>query len=159
MTDKSTPELNELMDELPGATHVDHVAIAVPPGALEQQVAAYGLLGFKEVHREEMGGKDQVREVLLRLGTEPALLQLLEPTGPSSPVRKSLDRQGGRGGLHHLGIHVSDIHRVFHHLKRRGFRIIDEAPRPGSRGTTVFFLHPKGAPGVSLDVLIEIVQE
>ena len=32
---------------------------------------------------------------------------------------------------------------------------IDEAPRPGSRGTTVAFIHPKG----SFGTLIELVQE
>ena len=34
-------------------------------------------------------------------------------------------------------------------------KVIDEAPRPGSRGTTVAFVHPKGAFGT----LIELVQE
>jgi methylmalonyl-CoA/ethylmalonyl-CoA epimerase len=33
--------------------------------------------------------------------------------------------------------------------------VIDEAPRPGSRGTTVAFVHPKSLHGV----LIELVQE
>ena len=32
---------------------------------------------------------------------------------------------------------------------------IDQAPRPGSRGTTVAFVHPKG----SFGTLIELVQE
>ena len=36
-----------------------------------------------------------------------------------------------------------------------GARAIDEKPRPGSRGTTVAFIHPKG----SFGTLIELVQE
>ena len=32
---------------------------------------------------------------------------------------------------------------------------IDQSPRPGSRGTTVAFMHPKG----SFGTLIELVQE
>jgi hypothetical protein len=40
-------------------------------------------------------------------------------------------------------------------VKREGHRVIDEVPRPGSRGTTVAFLHPKTAFGT----LIELVQE
>jgi hypothetical protein len=36
-----------------------------------------------------------------------------------------------------------------------GARAIDAEPRPGSRGTTVAFLHPKTAFGT----LIELVQE
>ncbi len=36
-----------------------------------------------------------------------------------------------------------------------GATAIDQAPRPGSRGTTVAFVHPKG----SFGTLIELVQE
>jgi hypothetical protein len=36
-----------------------------------------------------------------------------------------------------------------------GAKAIDQAPRPGSRGTTVAFIHPKG----SFGTLIELVQE
>ena len=38
---------------------------------------------------------------------------------------------------------------------REGGRVLDEVPRPGSRGTTVAFIHPKTAFGT----LIELVQE
>jgi hypothetical protein len=40
-------------------------------------------------------------------------------------------------------------------LQREGARVIDQAPRPGSRGTTVAFVHPKA----SFGTLIELVQE
>jgi methylmalonyl-CoA/ethylmalonyl-CoA epimerase len=49
---------------------------------------------------------------------------------------------------------VSDVHAAFDYMKANGFQIIDPAPRPGSRGTMVFFVHPK-----SLGYLIEVVQE
>ena len=37
------------------------------------------LMGFTELHREDVHGKDLVREVLLRIGDGPNLIQLLEP--------------------------------------------------------------------------------
>jgi methylmalonyl-CoA/ethylmalonyl-CoA epimerase len=40
-------------------------------------------------------------------------------------------------------------------VKREGHQVIDEAPRPGSRNTTVAFVHPKTAFGT----LIELVEE
>jgi hypothetical protein len=40
-------------------------------------------------------------------------------------------------------------------VKDSGGRVIDEVPRPGSRGTTVAFVHPKG----DLGTLVELVQE
>ncbi len=145
--------------EIPGFLCVDHVAIAVPSGTLDAQVAAYGLLGFREIHREELTGKDGVREVLLRIGSSPNLIQLLEPLRADSPVQKAIDRNGGKGGLNHVGFRVQDIQAAFRDLKAKGFQILDPAPRPGSRGTTVFFMHPKALPETPFDVLIEVVQE
>lgn len=154
-----TEDFDKLTADLPGFLFVDHLAIAIPMGSMEEQVAAYGLLGFKEIHREEIGGKDQVRETLLRIGDSPNLIQLIEPLSAESPVQRAMDRNGGKGGLNHVGFRVKDIQAAFDHMKKVGFRILDEFPRPGSRGTTVFFVHPKGLPDTALNVLMEVVQE
>ena len=159
MTQLSQPDFAALGGPLPGFLFVDHVAIAVPRGTLERRVAAYRMLGFEEIHREDVAGKDGVREALLRIGNSPNLIQLLEPLDEQSTVQRAIDRNGGKGGLHHLGFRVRDIHAAFRHLKEKGFRLLDEAPRPGSRGTTVFFVHPKSPVETPLDVLIEVVQE
>ena len=58
----------------------------------------------------------------------------------------------------HLAVRVRDIAAAFEDLRNRGFRIIDDAPRPGSRGTTVFFVHPKTTDAVSFGYLLEVVQ-
>jgi methylmalonyl-CoA/ethylmalonyl-CoA epimerase len=145
--------------QIPGFQFYDHVAIAVKQGDLENQVNAYKLMGFTELHREDVHGKDLVREVLLRIGDGPNLVQLLEPLSPDSPVAKQIEKSGGRGGFAHIALRVSDIHKAFQYLKEKGFHIIDAAPRPGSRGTTVFFVHPKTTDTAALGYLIEVVQE
>lgn len=145
--------------QAPGFLCVDHVAIAVKPGELEQHVAVYHAMGFAEVHREDILGTDQVREVLLRVGDGPNLIQLLEPLTPESPVAKQIEKAGGHGGFAHVAFRVSDIHAAFAHLKANGFKLLDTAPRPGSRGTTVFFVHPKTTERAAFGYLIEIVQE
>ena len=109
----------------------DHVAIAVPRGELEAQVSAYRTLGFREVHREDVLGGDQVREVLLEIGSGPNLIQLLEPLREDSPVQKLIDKNGGKGGFAHYALRVADIHAAFGFMQREGFKIIDKAPRPG----------------------------
>jgi methylmalonyl-CoA/ethylmalonyl-CoA epimerase len=144
--------------DVPGFLFFDHVAVAVPPGELEAQVDAYRSLGFREVHREEVLGRDQVREVMLQVGDGPNLVQLLEPLTADSPVAKQIAQNGGRGGLVHLAVRVRDIAAAFDDLRSRGFRIIDEAPRRGSRGTTVFFVHPMTTDAVSFGYLLEVVQ-
>jgi methylmalonyl-CoA/ethylmalonyl-CoA epimerase len=145
--------------EIPGFQFVDHVAIAVPTGQLDAQVAAYALLGFREIHREEVYGGDQVREALLQIGDGPNLLQLLEPLSADSPVQKLLDKNGGRGGFAHIAFRVASAQRAFDQMKADGFNIIDKAPRPGSRGTTVFFVHPKSRAENPFGFLIEVVED
>ena len=146
-------------EKIPGFLFFDHVAVSVKLSELDKQVAAYKAMGFKEIHREDVLGKDQVREVLLRGGEGPNLIQLLEPLTSESPVAKQIEKNGGRGGLAHVALRVADIQKAFTALKRKGFQIIDAATRPGSRGTTVFFVHPKTTEAVALGYLVGVVQE
>ncbi len=139
--------------EQAGFQFVDHVAIAVPQGQLDAQVEKYKALGFTELHREEVHGRHMVREVLLRIGGGPNLIQLLEPLSPESPVAKQIEKNGGRGGFAHLAFRVNDIHAAYAYMKEKGFNLTQE-PGPGSRGTMIFFVHPK-----DFSYLIEVVQE
>lgn len=143
----------ENLSNFPGFQFVDHVAIAVRQGDLDRQVEAYKSLGFTEVHREEVYGAHQVREVLLRIGQSDNLIQLLEPLGPDSPVAKLIEKNGGRGGFAHLAFRVPDIQAAYECLKQKGFTLT-QPPGAGSRGTQIFFVHPK-----DFSYLIEVVQE
>src|SRR5512147_224478 len=115
------------VEAIPGFLFFDHVAISVRQGELEAQVAAYEAMGFKELHREDVLGGDQVREVLLQVGDGPNLVQLLEPLSAASPVAKQIERNGGRGGLAHVALRVADARKAFDYLQGKGFKIIDKA--------------------------------
>jgi methylmalonyl-CoA/ethylmalonyl-CoA epimerase len=128
---------------------VDHVGIAVADldAAVDHYRRAFGI---EPDHRETL--EDQgVEEVLFRVGT--SYIQLLRPLGPDTPVGRFLQKRGE--GVHHVGYRVSDVHAALGRLRRLGVPLVDEEPRPGSRGTTVAFVHPKGFRGV----LVELVQE
>jgi methylmalonyl-CoA/ethylmalonyl-CoA epimerase len=130
-------------------TEIDHVAIAV--NDLEAAVAWYGdVFGATVAHRERVES-DGVEEALLAVAD--SFIQLLTPTRDDSPVAKYLANKGE--GLHHVGYRVADCAQALQSVKDAGGRVIDEAPRPGSRGTTVAFIHPK----TSFGTLIELVQE
>jgi len=144
---------------VPGIQFVDHVAIAVKQGELDGQVQAYELLGFRVIHREDVLGNDQVREVLLQIGDGPNLIQLLEPINENSPVQKLIERNGGRGGFAHIAFRVGSAQQAFDAMTAAGFTIIDKAPRKGSRGTTVFFVHPKSRAENPFGLLLEIVED
>jgi methylmalonyl-CoA/ethylmalonyl-CoA epimerase len=130
-------------------TEIDHVAIAVHD--LEAAIASYRDTFGAEVDHREVVESDGVEEALLKVAD--SYVQLLTPTRDDSPVAKYLERKGE--GLHHVGYRVADCGEALEAVKAQGGRVIDEAPRPGSRGTTVAFVHPKGAFGT----LIELVQE
>lgn len=151
-------ETNGPAPRIPGIRFIDHVAIAVKQGDLDNQVKAYEMLGFREIHREEVRGTDQVREALLQIGDGPNLIQLLEPLTGESPVQKIVDKNGGRPGVAHVAFRVESAQHAFDVMQGSGFKIIDAAPRPGSRGTTVFFVHPKSRVDNPFGTLYEIVE-
>ena len=130
-------------------TDIDHVAIAVSD--LDAAVAYYRATFGADVSHREKVESDGVEEALLRVGS--SYVQLVCPTRADSPVARFLESRGE--GLHHVGYRVDDCAAALQRVKDNGGRVIDEAPRPGSRGTTVAFVHPKG----SLGTLIELVQE
>ena len=133
----------------PLLTEIDHVAIAVSD--LDTAIAYYlDTFGAAVVHRERVDS-DGVEEALIKVAD--SYIQLLTPTSESSPVAGFLEKKGE--GIHHVGYRVDDCAVALQSVKDHGGRVIDEAPRPGSRGTTVAFVHPKGA----LGTLIELVQE
>lgn len=130
-------------------TEIDHVAIAV--NDLEAAIAYYRDTFGAEVDHREVVESDGVEEALLKVAD--SYVQLLTPTNDTSPVAKYLERRGE--GLHHIGYRVDDCAEALAAMVAAGATPIDHAPRPGSRGTTVAFIHPKG----SFGTLIELVEE
>jgi len=130
-------------------TEIDHVAIAVAD--LEAAITYYEETFGCSVDHREVIEKDGVEEALLKVAD--SYVQLLTPIRDDSPVAKYLATKGE--GIHHIGYRVSNCAEALDRVKAAGHRVIDEVPRPGSRGTTVAFVHPKGAFGT----LIELVQE
>ncbi len=130
-------------------TEIDHVAIAVHD--LEAAIAYYRDTYGCDVEHREVVEKDGVEEALLKVAD--SYIQLLTPIRDDSPVAKYMERKGE--GIHHVGYRVDDCAAALDAVKAQGHKVIDEAPRPGSRGTTVAFVHPKTAFGT----LIELVQE
>jgi methylmalonyl-CoA/ethylmalonyl-CoA epimerase len=130
-------------------TEIDHVAIAV--NDLDAAVDWYASVFGAEVIHREVVESDGVEEALVKVAE--SYIQLLTPTRDDSPVAKYLAKHGE--GLHHIAYRVDDCAKALDALKASGVRVIDQVPRPGSRGTTVAFVHPKS----SFGTLIELVEE
>ena len=130
-------------------TEIDHIAIAVRDldAAIDYYQRAFGA----EVHHREIVESDGVEEALLKVAE--SYIQLTAATRPDSPIARSIEKRGE--GLHHVGYRVQNCAEALASMIAAGATAIDAAPRPGSRGTTVAFIHPKG----SFGTLIELVQE
>ena len=106
-------------------------------------------LGVEPAHRERVDDQG-VEEVLFAVGT--SYIQLLGALGPETPVGTFLAKRGP--GVHHVAYRVDDVAATLSHLRNEGVRLVDEAPRRGSRDTLIAFVHPKDMDGV----LVELVQ-
>jgi methylmalonyl-CoA/ethylmalonyl-CoA epimerase len=128
---------------------LDHVGIAVTDLAAAR--ALYEQVLGLEVTHEEVIADQGVHELLLSAGD--AFVQLVAPLSPDTPVGRFLARRGE--GVHHVGYAVPDVAAALDDLRARGVEVIEPAPRTGSGGTTIAFLHPKSMGGV----LVELVEE
>jgi methylmalonyl-CoA epimerase len=123
-------------------------------------IAVRDLDAAVDFYQRAFGATVDHREAVDSAGVEEALvkvadsyIQLLTPTRDDSPVAKAIEKRGE--GLHHVGYRVDDCGAALAAMVAAGATPIDRSPRPGSRGTTVAFIHPKG----SFGTLIELVQE
>jgi len=126
-----------------------HVGIAVNDAVKSSRLFSR-LLGRRPARSEEVADQ-RVKTVFFDIGSQ--RIELLEPMSADSPVAKFIEKRGE--GVHHLSFEVDDIEAEILRLKKEGFQLIDEKPRPGADGFIVAFLHPKSTNGV----LIEICQK
>jgi methylmalonyl-CoA/ethylmalonyl-CoA epimerase len=141
---------SDLGSVLPGLLGFDHVGVAVAD--LEAAMTFYrDLLGMRVVHRED-NLDQQVAEVMLttgEVGTVSNQLQLLMPLSEDSVLQHFLLRHGA--GLHHVAYAVSDVRSASTTLRQYGVRVLYDAPRAGTRGSQINFVHPKDTGGVLLE--------
>lgn len=130
-------------------TEIDHVAIAVHD--LDVAIDFYERAFGATVEHRETVERDGVDEALLNVAE--SYIQLITGNRDDSPISKYLAKRGE--GLHHIGYRVDDCAAALESMVAAGAIPIDTEPRPGSRGTTIAFIHPKGVHGT----LIELVQE
>jgi len=128
----------------PRDARVAHIGIAVDD--LTTAVAFYrDILGVTPAPTETADG---AQIVPLHFGD--VEVELMQPTVPDSPVAKFLAKRGP--GIHHICFRVPDLARAIEQCRARGYRLVDEAPRPGAGGRRVVFLHPKSTAGILLEL-------
>lgn len=134
-------------------TAIDHVGVAVPD--LDAAITFYrDVLGMDLLH-EEVNQEQGVREAMMGVGGSGSCVQLLAPLSPESTIARFLDRSGP--GLQQVAYRVVDLDAVSATLRERGVRLLYDAPRRGTAGSRINFVHPKDAGGVLVE-LVELVE-
>ncbi|MBI2873840.1 MAG: methylmalonyl-CoA epimerase [Firmicutes bacterium] len=127
---------------------IDHLGIATRN--LEESLKLYvGIFGLK-LQEIELIESQGVRVAIIPVGE--SRIELLEPTGPDSPLARSIEARGE--GLHHVAYAVEDVAACLEQARRGGLKLIDEQPRPGAGGSLIAFIHPRSTG----DVLTELCQ-
>lgn len=123
-------------------------------------VATESLAEARKVYEQALGMRalpiefvpDQKVNVLVLFAGDQRV-ELVEPVGDDSPVTNFLKKRGP--GIHHLAWRVDDLAAAIATCKAAGLAMIHDAPRPGSHGTKIAFVHPKATGGV----LMELVED
>lgn len=125
-------------------THIEHLGIAV--NKLEDVIPFYEkLLGTKCYSIEEVA-EQKVKTAFFKIGQ--TKIELLEPTSEDSPIAKFLEKNGGKGGVHHVAFAVEGLQGQLDEAAEMGIQLIDKQPRKGAEGLNIAFLHPKSTHGV-----------
>lgn len=124
---------------------LEHVGIAVAD--IEGTVKIFeDLFGARPYKSEEVSSEGVRTHFYEAGGTK---IELLESTSPDSPVARYLERHGP--GLHHLAFAADDAEGALERVRRAGYRVLSDNPKPGADGKLIFFVHPKDAGGVLVE--------
>ena len=130
-------------------SHIEHIGIAVPN--LEEAIKYYeNVLGLK-CYKKEVVEDQKVTTAFIQVGD--VKIELLEATSPDSTIAKFIEKNGGRGGMHHMAFAVEDgVAEALAEVEEKGVRLIDKAPRKGAEGLNIAFLHPKSTCGTLVEL-------
>ena len=126
-------------------SHLEHIGIAVPN--LAEAINYYeNVLGLK-CYKQEVVEDQKVTTAFFKVGD--TKIELLEATSPESTIAKFIEKNGGRGGMHHMAFAVEDgVGNALAESAEKGVQLIDKTPRKGADGLQIAFLHPKSTQAV-----------
>jgi methylmalonyl-CoA/ethylmalonyl-CoA epimerase len=123
---------------------IDHLGIAV--SSIEQSLPYYEqVLGLK-CEKIETVESQKVKTAFITIGE--VHIELLEPTSPESTIAKFIEKNGGRGGIHHVAYYTDDLAGQLKQAADAGATLLNPQPIEGANNKLVAFLHPKSTGGV-----------
>ena len=129
---------------------LNHIGIAVP--SIEAAKATY-----RDLYDVPESAMTETRELAAQgvrfafVNVANSQIELIEPLGENSPIRKFLERNPG-GAQHHVCFEVEEIHAARDAMLAKGATVLNE-PRIGAHGTPIIFIHPKNSNGVLIELM------
>lgn len=131
---------------------IEHIGIAIDN--VGSSMAVFDKLLNKKPYKSELVSSEGVKTHFYQVGD--TKIELLETINESSPISKFLSKKGQ--GMHHLALHVDDIHQELSRLRALGFEAIGDIKKGADR-KLICFLHPKTTSGVLIELCQELVEE
>ncbi|UPT61226.1 MAG: methylmalonyl-CoA epimerase [Hyphomonadaceae bacterium JAD_PAG50586_4] len=129
---------------------LNHVGVAVP--SIEEAKQTYRMLyGVADSDITETRELEAQGVKFAFVNVANSQIELIEPLGEKSPIRKFLEKNPS-GGQHHVCFEVADIYAARDEMVRRGATVLNE-PRIGAHGTPIIFVHPKNSNGVLIELM------
>lgn len=128
---------------------VEHIGIAVKK--LDSAISVFEKLLNTNCYKTELVETEKVNTAFFKIGT--TKIELLESTDPDGVISRFIEKKGE--GLHHIALDVADIEAEMERLKKEGFILLNEKPKPGADNKLVCFLHPKHTSGVLIELCME----
>ena len=125
-------------------SHIEHLGIAVT--SLEATMPFFEFLTGSKCYSIEDVADQKVKTAFFKVGQ--TKIELLEPTCPESTIAKFIEKNGGRGGIHHVAFNVENVAEALKEAQEAGLQLIDLQPRKGAENLMIAFLHPKSTCGI-----------
>lgn len=129
--------------------NVEHIGIAVKE--LATSVPLFEKLLNSQCYKTETVVSENVNTAFFKLGA--TKIELLESLSTDGVISRFIENKGE--GIHHIAFEVVDIQKEMARLKKEGFLLLNDTPRPGADNKLVCFLHPKHTNSVLIELCME----
>ena len=133
--------------------YLDHIGIACDN--LEESSQFWKLIGLTQGSDEIVADQGVTTRFFSTSENDPMKpkIELLEPTGPDTPIGKFLSKRGP--GVQQVCFRVENLEEMISILLENDVQMIDTIPRKGAHDSLIAFVHPKSTGGV----LVELAQK
>ena len=125
---------------------VEHIGVAVA----DVEKSAHIFRDLLGIPMEKMYESETIKTKVAFFPLEGCTIELIQPTDPSSPAAKFIEKRGE--GIHHICLGVEDIEASLREFEAKGVELLNKTARRAQDGRLIAFLNPKSTNGVLIEL-------